>query len=80
MAAAGLYEDSGKRFNRLHFAIQLHLPLAFEDKIEFRELFMLMDLCILLDVDYVHCGYLIIRVDKGPPGKATRALNRFNTI
>lgn len=66
MAAAGLYEDSGKRFYRLHFAIQLHVPFAFEDKVNLREFFMVMDLCILLDIDYVHRGKLIFGADKGP--------------
>ncbi len=66
MSAAGLYEDSSKRLNRLHFAIEFHVAAAIEDKIDLREFFMVMDLCILFDVHDVHRGKLIFGVDKGP--------------
>ncbi len=67
MAAAGLDEDGGKRLDRHAFAVELHIAFALKDKINLGELFVIMHLCILLDVDYVHRGHWIIRVDKGPP-------------
>ena len=80
MATAGLYKDGSKRFNRHELAIEFHLPFALKDKINLCELFVVMNLRILFDVNYVHRGQCIIRADKGPPRKAARALYSLDIV
>jgi len=78
VAAAGLYENGGKRLDRDNLAVELHLAGAFQYKVNFGQLFMIMRSRILLDIDDVHCGGGIIRYGKCSLGKTARTFDRVN--
>jgi len=80
VAAAGLYEDGGERLDRYFLAVELHLAGAFEDEVDFSQLFMVMHSRVGLDINHVHRGGGIVRHGKCPFGKTTGTFNRVNLV
>lgn len=80
VAAAGLNEDGGKRFDRYFLAVQLHLAGPFEDEVDFGQLFMVMHLRVGPDINDVHRCSGIVRHGKRPFCKAARTRNGVNLV
>lgn len=80
MAAERLDQDRTEGADGDYVAIKLHVALAFENHVDLRVLLVIVDLGVPLDVYDVNRSGSIVRLDKGPPGEAARALHRVDII
>lgn len=80
VSAAGLDKDSSKWLDRDFFAVQLHLAGAFENEVDFGQLFMIMHPRIGLDINDVHSSGGIVRYGERPFSKAAGTFDRVNLV
>src|SRR6266545_3611539 len=80
VAAAGPDVNGRHRLHRHHFAVQLHLALAFEDEVNLRHPLVVVRARIALDVDDVQAGDVAGGLREGPAREAARAADGWRLI